>query len=211
MTSNQFADPINVFGRDEYEFLTMFLDGGAEDFSNKSCNDFVLSATSTNRAIVSEIILFNDPDQDQLQIDEIETDEGELFVYDDWAMAFFAKKCELIFQAPQSSAALTVEELKVLRELLLLIAENNEDVSDPMSFNLTLPANDFHIGLCERVSQTMRPKIDRYVSPEFRLDAQSILTQLNKQLEVASDGSDLDVPDFWIMYYFAEKISPLAA
>jgi hypothetical protein len=197
MSDNAASSTAGPLKAGEIELLAMFLDTAADEFSDKGSNDFTVPATPENKAIVSAIIRFKDPDQQVFTIAELMDEEDELFIYDYWAMAYFAQRCTALSDAARPGAMLTPNECTIVAQLLELAAEEHENISDDYSYNLTLPATPFHVGLCEGVLETMTPQIAQYVDREFRTQAGAIAAQLREQLRThiaaAGQETDLDV------------------
>lgn len=186
------------------------LETAALEFADHSCNDFLLPATEENKAIFAAVLEHHDDnapdDEHELSAEEIMAATDEVFVYDHWAMAYFAERCAALVQDPSASAILSPSELFAISALLDYACEDHERVSGDVCFDLTYPATEENKAIIAATISLFAAEMEDYSAPDRRKLARTV-QEISKALQ---ESDEIDIPDFWLMHYLARKCRKLS-
>ena len=106
-----------------------------EEFSDHSCNDFFLRATTANKAIALATLKYiESTERDEQDWEEfandVEESEDEIEFFDNWLMAYLAQRCEEVASG-KDMTALSKAERKVIAGLFDLVAEWDQNNQKP--------------------------------------------------------------------------------
>ena len=173
----------------------------ADQFADRSCNDFLFPVTPENRTIGEAIVRFQDPDYwtaDNTLADflaSMRANNKWLFVYDNWAADYFAKLCKRLSTiAP--AGPLSAAELTIAAQLLESSAEDHESWYEDQRADLdvTLSSTDEHRSLIAAAIEQQAPR-----------GWQAKLAKL------AKGSGTISLPDFQLMRYLAARCKAHAA
>ncbi|MFZ6770969.1 hypothetical protein ACO0LM_28265 [Undibacterium sp. Di26W] len=188
----------------EIEILAMLLEEAGNEFAEHSANDFTMPATDENKAIFAAAFeLCGEPqdeddenfDEDALSIKHIMEAEDDVFIYNDWLMTYLGSRCQNLFKRPDSAPALTKAELKIMSYLLVEAYEDRLDSAGAVCYDLTFLATPENKTLMAAVVNFCEDEGYEEGKKEAAIDI--IDTSQNEKDEI-------DVPDYWIMHYFAQ-------
>lgn len=190
--------------------ISASLKEAAGDFVDHSANDFFLPASDENRAIVTAVLHHHDqnhPNDKRTVSDEELIDAGaEVFIYDYWALDYFAERCLALAKHPESAVALTSAELFAISELLTYAYEDRERASEDICFDLTYLATAENKAIIAATAEIFAAELEKYTEP-YRHQVAETLGNVRRQL---AQGDEIDVPDFWLMYYLADRCGKIS-
>jgi len=110
----------------ELQALSARLDGAAQEFSERSCNDYPLPANAANKAIALATLKYiestGDYEEDWEEFaDDVASAEGEIEFFDNWLMAYMGQRCKQLALGG-GTPALSNAEREVISGLLELTA-----------------------------------------------------------------------------------------
>lgn len=194
----------------EVALIARFLGAAAEDFAGHSGNDFTLPATEKNKAVVLAVLDHRRRTSDEemnLTAEEIAASTDEVFVYDYWAMAYFAERCDLIANGEARAAPLNQEELFAIGDLLALAYEDRERASDDVdSDNIALDLNAENQPIVKGTVELHRKEHVDYPE-DYRNQTAAKLKKLSAALK---RGGRIEIPDFWVIYFLAHRCRSLS-
>lgn len=194
----------------ELTMIAEFLEEAANEFEEHSANDFLLPATEENKAIFVAILehheLNNPDDEHELSVEEIMASTDEVFIYDHWAMSYFSERCKELLERPAAAADLSPSELFAISDLLAYAHEDHEKASDSVCFDLTYPSTEENKVVIAATVALFASEVEDYPEP-YRKQVKGMIEEITQALT----GSDeIDIPDFWLMYYLADKCEKLS-
>lgn len=173
----------------------------ADEFANRSCNDFSFPATPENQAIGAAIARHRDPgdwDTDHTLaafLAQIAASKERVVVYDNWAAGYFAEFCKRL-AAITPTGQLSAAELEIIAELLESSAEDHEawygDDQDDLDITLAPTAEDRDLLAAAILHQAPRG---------WRA----------KLAKLAQATGPICLPDFQVMRYLAARCKAHAA
>jgi hypothetical protein len=190
----------------ELALIAKFLDTAAEEFADHGCNDFLLPATDENKAIFTAVLEHHDKSGDsdhQIRAEEINAAADDVFIYDDWAMAYFAERCGK-FAGEPGTAALSHAELFAIGDLLVHVYEDHEGSSDDVDHDVSLPASGEHRAILAETIKLYRTEDH----PEAY--GREVAARLASIVPAFLRGGEVGIPDFWIMCQLAHKCRRLS-
>lgn len=194
----------------ELTMIAEFLSDAAVEFSEHSANDFLLPATAENKAIFAAVLAHHDehePDyKHQLTVEEIMAATDEVFIYDDWAMAYFEQRCKAILNVP-GTPPLSPSELYAVSLLLIYAHEFHLNASDSVCYDLSYPATADNRAIVSATVALIASEMDSYPDP-YRQQVREAMEQVRQSLGESSE--EIDVPDFWLMQYLSERCKQLS-
>lgn len=194
----------------ELTMIAEFLEEAAEEFSEHSANDFLVPATAENKAIFVAVLDHHDEnepdDEHELTGAEIMAAADEVFIYDDWAMAYFEQRCKSILNAP-GTLPLSPSELYAVSLLLIYAHEVHLDASDSVCYDLSYPATADNRAIVSTTVALIASEMDTYPNP-YRQQVRETMQQVRQSLSESSE--EIDVPDFWLMQYLSERCKQLS-
>ena len=182
--------------------MAEFLGDAADEFADHSNNDFALPATKENKAIFAAVLRHRGK-HGPLTVEGIMAATDEVFVYDDWAMRYFAQRCEE--RLKKGAAPLTPAEFNAIAQLLESVALWHEDTSEDVCYDLTFPATRANKALMAAVVQHRQSVADG--APGVAETASAALKVITAS---RSKKDEIDLPDFWILSYLAHRCRQLA-
>lgn len=212
MKSKAIENVIDGLPSEELSLISEFLDDAADEFADHGCNDFTRPATDENKAIFVAVVEHHgEDDANQLSVEEIMTSKDQVFVYDDWAMRYFAERCEKRLKNPRSTPALTRAELDVMGALLESAAQWHEEYSAEVCYDLTFPATDANKALMARVIKSTLPLIAEHADVDYKRAAEEkAVAAMRVIAESKGEEAEIDIPDFWIMRHLANRCKTLS-
>lgn len=197
----------NALSQTELALIAGFLDTAAQDFAGHSGNDFLLPASEENKAIFLAVLEHHNRQGDrehELTAEGIADATDEVFIYDDWAMAYFAERCGELAKRP--GVALTPAELFAMGDLLAYAYEDHEGASGRDLYKITLPATPEHKAIVAATVELYRSdhaeSTDKY--------GRWVAKQIKKVDAALGRGGEIEIPDFWVMYHLAHKCRALS-
>ncbi|MFZ6756309.1 hypothetical protein ACO0K9_03750 [Undibacterium sp. Ji50W] len=192
------------FSSSEVELLAMLLEEAGNEFADHSANDFTMPATDENKAIFAAAFeLCAEPqdeddensDEDGLSLKYIMEAEDQVFVYNDWLMTYLASRCQNLFKQADSAPALTKAELNIMSELLAEAHEDRLNSAGSVCYDLTFLATPKNKVLMAAV-------VNFYEDDNYEEEGkkETIIDIINTS---QNEKDEIDVPDYWIMHYFA--------
>jgi hypothetical protein len=109
----------------ELNALAASLTNAATEFSDHTCNDYLLEANAANKAIAIAALKYiestgeDEQDWEDFAAD-IEDAEDEIEFFDNWLMAYMAQRCK---ELAASGGALSAAEQDLINKLFDLVAE----------------------------------------------------------------------------------------
>jgi hypothetical protein len=195
--------------RDEVEFAASFLEDAASDFADHSSNDLMIPNTIENRKLWLAIMEQIDVDH-EVPHEIGKVFDGEIVVFDEWAMRYFVSALQHRLASWDSAPALSGAELHMLAALLLVAHDDHAAVADEVCFDLTLEVTPGTRALLDAAVDTYL-RFTRAAGDRAAIKLASDTAVAAKSgLHGASDDATVDIPDFWLMYYLSEKCRHLA-
>jgi hypothetical protein len=179
------------------------LGDAADEFTEHSCNDFGCPATEENKALFIAIIQWQaqqegtDPDPTLIEsVETVQAEDEQIFSFDNWAMGYFAQRCQALAKIPASAPGLSAAELLVSAALLDVMVDFREiDLEDhDITVDYTLTATDENKQFIAGVI-----KHEGGAGWEGRV------------AEVMQSNHEIVVPEHWITRYFSSRCKELAA
>lgn len=200
----------DTFTTAEWELIAEFLEVAAEEFSEHSSNDFTLPATEENRAICRAALGYREAhhgqdEQSSSVLESVTNPADEVFIYDDWLMAYFADRTWTISKNPTADC-FTRAELNAIGMLLILAYEEHMDHSGDVDYWLSFPASDENKTILS-ASVEMIAKEHSYYQANYRDEVAEQIPQVTSAIETEDE---IEIPDFWVMYYLANKCKKLS-
>jgi hypothetical protein len=196
------SNPTDGLTAEELALVAELLGDAADEFSAHGNNDFVLPATDENKAIFAAVLRHRGKHA-PLTVEGIMAATGEVFVYDDWAMRYFAQRCEE--RLKEGAAPLTPAELNAIAQLLESVALWHEGTSEEVSHDLTFPATQANKAL---MSAVIRHRQSGAGGESGVAETASAAMSVISASKDEKDG--IDLPDFWILSYLADRCRGLA-
>ena len=175
----------------------------ADEFANHSYNDFSCRATAENKVIFIAIAKWQagqpsgDPDPTWIDnIERVQTGNGKIVSFDNWAMGYFAQRCKALAKGTTSEPELSPAELGMIAALLDLMVEFRETVlkDHDLEANYTLSATDAD-------KQFIAAVIKHEGSDGWE----------SRVADAMQSDAEIAVPEHWLMLYFADRCRELAA
>ncbi len=173
----------------------------ADEFADRSCNDFSFPATPENRAIGEAIAKHQDPGYWDANntlaafLAGMAANNARVVVYDNWAAAYFAELCKRL-AAVTPAGPLSAAELAIIAELLESSAEDHEGWYGDEGGNLdiTLTPTAEHRELLSAATLHQAPR-----GWKARL------------AKLAQSTGPISLPDFQLVRYLAARCKAHAA
>jgi len=190
------------FSQTDLDRMGRFLADAAGEFSQHSCNDFTCMATAENKALFTKIIHWqaeqDGEDADPQLLDyvaKVQSEHEKIFTYDNWAMGYFAQRCEVLSKTPSGAPELSPAELNLITELFDVMVDFREIDRDDHGIT---------------VDYTLTPTDDNK-----RFIAKVIKHEGAADWGAAVDGimnsdEEISVLDIAIMRYYADRCKELA-
>ncbi len=180
----------------ELALIADFLRDYSDECIDHSCNDFYCPATQENKAIVIAAIAHRGPDESQRDelLALLEEARDQVFIFDDWMMAYLAFRCQGLADEPEAFPPLAPAELNIIADSLGLPAgEREEDLSQGYEVEFTLPASGENKAFLAAVVK-------------HRADAGWEKTVT----EMMTSSDEVSTLDFWVMRYLQSRCVSLA-
>ncbi|MGZ5571062.1 MAG: hypothetical protein ACXWF6_08040 [Usitatibacter sp.] len=193
---------------EEVALVARFMKSAAADFSYHSANDFLLPATDENKAIFTAVLEHHNKSGDrdhEITAEKINMATDEVFIYDDWAMEYFAERCENLAKDP-GIASLSQAELFALGDLLSYAYEDHERTSDDIDHDMSLPASGGRRAILAETIKLHRTEHAGYPGAH----REKVAAKLASIAPAFLRGGEVTIPDFWIMYCLAHKCRTLS-
>jgi hypothetical protein len=173
----------------------------ADEFADRSCNDFSFPFTPENRAIGEAIARHCDPgywaaDNTLVAfLAEMAANNERVVVYDNWAAGYFAELCRRL-ASTTPAGPLSAAELAIIAELLESSAEDHEGWygDDRDDLDITLAPTAEHRDLLAAATLHQAPRGWRA-----------------KLAKLAQATGPISLPDFQLMRYMAARCKAHAA
>lgn len=205
MTTNQtcaenFSEPLSST---ELKQIGAFLEEAAGELSQHSCNDFTVRASQENKIVFLAIVKWQatqdwgDTDAEwTANIENVSDENKTLFTFDNWAMSYFAHRCNELATSKTNVLEWSAAELNIMAALLDLAVEYREmDYSDhDIAVEYTLAATKENKAFFAEV-------IKQRGGSECE----------GKLNEIMDSDDEIAVLDFWIMDYFSARCKKLSA
>ena len=194
----------------ELELVALFLETAADEFSEHTANDFSLPATDENKAIFLATLRHREThhrkdERTSAAFEGVMTSADEIFIYDDWLMAYFADRCKTASKNP-TIARFTHPELIAIGMLLILAYEDHMEHSDDVPYDLSFPATNENRSLLSS-SVDLIAKEHVYYPSYYR---QQVAEKIEQVTSAIGSAKEVDIPDYWVMYYLANKCKRLS-
>lgn len=88
---------IKSLTKTELKFIADMLDFAASEFSNNSCNDYIIPATDENKKFM--IDLYNDMSDEsdaKEEIDNLAEEKDEIYAFDWMVMKYLSNRCKAL-------------------------------------------------------------------------------------------------------------------
>jgi hypothetical protein len=179
------------------------LGDAAGEFAEHGCNDFGCPATEENKALFIGIIQWQaeqdgaDPDPTLIEsVEKVQAENEEIYSFDNWAMGYFAQRCQSLVRNPAGASGLSAAEFRMMAALLDLMVEFREiDLEDhDITVDYTLSATDEN-------KQFIASVIEHEGASGWE----------RRVAEVMQSNHEIVVPEHWITRYFSDRCKDLAA
>jgi hypothetical protein len=175
----------------------------ADEFANHSYNDFSCRATAENKVIFIAIARWQagqpsgDPDPTWIEnIERVQTGNGKIVSFDNWAMGYFAQRCGALAKGTASEPALSPAELGMIAAVLDLMAEFREiELKDR---NVTV---DYTLSAADENKQFIAAVIRHEGCDGWQ----------DRVAEAMQSDTEIAVPEHWVMRYFSDRCRELTA
>jgi hypothetical protein len=193
----------------ELEFSAWFLEDAGADFRDRSDDETFLPATDRTLAVAATIRAMFGDDAPRPGISRVPgSAAGVVQLFTSQAMEFFSWRCREL-AASTEAPVLDTAELAIMAQLLELAGESHENVADELCFDLTLdvtPENRSMFGAA----------VDHYLARRRArgdCDRQAALTAMAIRacLHGSASAPAVDMPDYWLMFFLAQRCRNLAA
>lgn len=195
--------------RTEFECMQEYLEECAEEFRDRSCNDFTLPNTPDNVEVFTAAFHafkheFEDDDEPELEDFIFEGDE--LYIFDNWLLGYFAIRCKAVLSGTDSAMPLTTAEWHVLSEALHFAYEVREDLARRMSFDATFRATAENKAMIAATLREISPVIRGYTDSAQREPAVEMVAAAAAAIRSSNKETDeVDLPSYWLLYFFSRK------
>lgn len=192
----------------ELAFVAWFLEDAGADFEGHSADETFLPASDETLAIAAAIHAVYGDDAPEVEASVLPGDKNaQVQFYTSQAMNFYAQRCQAL--AAGEPMHLNAAEYAFLKQLLELAGEDHERIADDASFDLTLEVTPENRTIFTRAVEVYlaRHRKVQAVSDDVVAD---MATAIREALDTGDAGSEIDIPDYWLMFYLAGRCGTLA-
>ncbi|WP_332879682.1 hypothetical protein [Massilia sp. S19_KUP03_FR1] len=192
----------------ELGFIAWFLEDAGTDFEDHTADETFLPASDETLAISAAIHAVYGDDAPEVEASILPGNkDAQVQFYTSQAMKFYAQRCQAL--AAGASIRFNPAEYAFLGELLELAGEDHEHLADDASFDLTLELNPENRTLFTRAVDVYlaRHRKVRAVSDDAVTDTAAAIREA---LDTDGSSIEIDIPDYWLMFYLAGRCGGLA-
>jgi hypothetical protein len=204
--------PADLLQPCELEFAAWFLEDAGADFQDHSADETFMPASDDMLAIAAAIRDEFGDDAPEVEVCRIPGDDADVVqFFTSQAMEFFARRCREL-APPADRRPLNAAELSLMAELLELAGQDHENVADDVSFDLTLDVTAENRIVFSGAIDHYLARVQARRGRNKRVDKQTAATAMAARAGLLAGAAEptIDIPDFWLMFYLAQRCRQLA-